>query len=73
MKPAELRDLSLEELAAKSVDLRGEFFTGLGNEWNFAVTDGGGPQASYLLLVECADAPAVDAFLAKFAQLQPLR
>jgi large subunit ribosomal protein L29 len=26
MKPAELRELSLEELAAKSVDLRGEFF-----------------------------------------------
>jgi large subunit ribosomal protein L29 len=26
MKAAELRDLSFEELAAKSVDLRGEFF-----------------------------------------------
>jgi len=26
MKPPELRELSQEELAAKSVDLRGEFF-----------------------------------------------
>ena len=26
MKPAELRDLTLEELAAKSDELRGEFF-----------------------------------------------
>ena len=26
MKPAELRDLSPEELAAKSTELRGEFF-----------------------------------------------
>jgi len=26
MKPAELRDLSAEELLAKSVELRGEFF-----------------------------------------------
>jgi len=26
MKPAELRELTLEELAAKSVDLRSEFF-----------------------------------------------
>ena len=26
MKPAELRDLSQEELAAKSTELRGEFF-----------------------------------------------
>ena len=27
MKPAELRELTLEELAAKSVDLRGELFS----------------------------------------------
>jgi large subunit ribosomal protein L29 len=26
MKPAELRDLTLEELAAKSLELRGEYF-----------------------------------------------
>ena len=26
MKPAELRNLTLEELAAKSLELRGEFF-----------------------------------------------